>query len=235
MVSVVWVSHALLGYIFIKYCTSHHICLHWLTWYYWIIAFFSILKMVKSLKASPKCYCWHSGLQCSVHNKMQKFRESWGNYIVVFVFLFLFFKWNKVYRATAAGSPAFFKRNFKRNCPIVKNLAFWKTLNWSKQITEALKQEWAVDFPKGHMGNWRCCGGIHGKAYKELKFIFSRIEFSSLVRPPTTISCGPLRKQIAICWYKISLRASFSILDTFLKLDHILHLPHHMYGQCYTN
>lgn len=78
-------------YMFIKYCTSHHICLHWLTGYYWIIAFFSILKMVKSLKASPKCYCWHSGLQCSVHNKMQKFRESWGNYIVVFVFLFVCF------------------------------------------------------------------------------------------------------------------------------------------------
>lgn len=208
MVSVVWVSHALFGfqqifkhYIFIKYCTSHHICLHWLTGYYWIYSFFSILKMVKSLKASPKCCCQHSGLQCSVLTKC-KSSESLGEITLLFLFSCLFvFKWNKVYRATAAGSPAFFKRNFKRNCPIAKNLVFWKTFNWSKQITEALKQGWAVNFPKGHMGNWHCCGGTHGKAYKELKFIFSGVEFSLLVQPPTTIPVshvGPWENKLLI-------------------------------------
>lgn len=54
-------------------------------------------------------------------------------------------------------------------------------------------------FPRGSLGNWDCCGGPHQQAFKVIKLILSKIEFSLLVLPSTTVPVShvaPLGKLI---------------------------------------
>lgn len=93
--------------------------------------------------------------------------------------------------------------------------------------------------PRGSLGNWDCCGGPHQQAFKVIKLILSKIEFSLLVLPSTTVPAShvaPPGKSIAHpCVVTSSINnllLEYINLQRFLRRDLFERACYHMKHKC---